>query len=437
MSFTIKNSDGSPFVTGDFSIDNSSGTPFVVGNSVDNSAGTPFVITYSAILDIVSETLSALGAVSGGLAYNSLVDDAVVILIDNIDEETYRIRVVSETLSITDSLLEPILGKKVTDSIILESTLLHNGIHWSTIAETIELSVVLKLAFESLVSDSMELTASAILDHQFMGRVRDICSFLDTSVSMAKVAAALSVIFELMDTQSLSFAGALSETLSLVATESDKVAYRAESIDTLSMVGSTSATAGIVAIVSDDAVLTDSLESMGLLQALVNDEIQFRISFYDGRETYSGWVVNAHNFAVTEYTNYEFNSFAKIGGNYFAAGPNGLYQLHSADADDGVDIDAVLRTGKLNVGDGHQSRVEHAYLGVQSDGQLLLKTVTGDEKVRWYKSGTPKTGLDNIRIKLGRGVKSAYWQFEIANIDGQDLEVENMQFFPVILSRRV
>ena len=436
MSFTIKNSAGSPFVTGDFSIDNSSGTPFVVGNSVDNSVGTPFVITYTAILDLVEDTLTATDSALGLPGYSNIVLDAM-ILVDLATENTYRIRKVAETLNLNEALVGYADGKCLTEALLYQASIAHNGIQAAIIVEALILKATIKLAFENIVSENLTITAAAILDKEFLGVVRDICNFVDSPISTAKVLATMSVVFELMDTQGFSFAGALTETMSLIASEDDQIKYRASAIETMSLVGNTSASVGIIAVASDTASFTDSLDNMGLFQALIQDELEFRISFFDGRAEYSGWVVNAHNFAVTEYLNYEFNSFAKIRGTYFAAGPDGLYKLHSADNDGGVSIDAVLRTGKLNVGNGHQSRVEHAYLGVQSDGQLLLKTVTGDEKERWYRSNTPKAGLDNLRIKLGRGVKSAYWQFEVANIDGQDLEVENMQFFPVVLSRRV
>lgn len=430
--FIVDNSVGTPFETVNRSIDNSSGAPFAVSGSIKNSSGTPFVL---GVYDDTSDTLDMTDLAEIGAEGSKLVD--AMILVDIINEDTYRLEEITDTLNLDEALVGYADGKRLTEALLFQASIAHNGIQTSAIVETLILSATIKLAFEAIVSENLTITADAILDKGLFITIRDVCNFIDSPISTAKIWATMSIVFELMDTQGYSFGGALTETLSLIASEDAQVGYRASALETMSLVGSTSASVGIIAVASDNASFTDSVDNIGLLQALIQDELEFRISFFDGREEYSGWVVNAHNFAVTEYLNYKFNSFAKIGGTYFAAGPEGLYELHSADDDGGVDIDAVLRTGKLNVGNGHQSRVEHAYLGVQSDGQVLLKTITGDEKERWYRSNTPKAGLDNLRIKLGRGVKSAYWQFEVANIAGQDLEVESMQFFPVILSRRV
>ena len=528
--FTINNSEGTPFETQSRLVDNSSGTPFSMNSVITNSAGTPFVIpfydsrtdTLSMTTDeialwhiiqdvastlalteyasfghffrainenvsfigstisasdpdvVVDDDLTLTGAVGSSATTEAAIAEALIFAVmlkghrihwewcgdycifqGEIETELFRIGRIAETLALIDAYQGDVAldaafldgvtfsdgvlysaGGTLIDALSLQASATSNSVQAAALADALLMRTAIKLAFEVVVSENFQLTSAAVLDKQFGNAVRDICSFAGLPVAGARVSAALSVIFDLMDTQEFSFGGALQEVLSLTSDEDPRIAYRAASIETLTMVGDPAASVGVLAVVSDDIDLSGALDSFGLFEALVQDELTFSISFFDGREQYSGWVVNSHNFAVTEYLNYEFDSFAKIGGEYFAAGPEGLFKLHSADDDDGVEIDAVLRTGKLNVGNGHQSRVEHAYLGVESGGQLLMKTITGDEKVRWYRSSTPKAGLDNLRVKLGRGVKSAYWQFEVANIDGQDIEIENMQFFPVILTRR-
>lgn len=40
-------------------------------------------------------------------------------------------------------------------------------------------------------------------------------------------------------------------------------------------------------------------------------------------------------------------------------------------------------------------------------------------------------------MKLGRGAKSRYWQFEIANVDGADFELDTLAADEMATARRV
>jgi hypothetical protein len=162
---------------------------------------------------------------------------------------------------------------------------------------------------------------------------------------------------------------------------------------------------------------------------------------------YSAVVLNATTLAPGEYTNFPFNSFGQMGSTYLGATDSAIYALEGSN-DDGVNIDAVVRSGLVNFGTSQFKRVPRAYLGYTSDGALVLKTIStggtadgtgrGTKVERWYEL-TPRTAdaPATARIKLGRGVKATYWQFELTNKDGADFNVSELQLLPVVLSRRV
>jgi hypothetical protein len=144
--------------------------------------------------------------------------------------------------------------------------------------------------------------------------------------------------------------------------------------------------------------------------------------------------------SATEYENYPFNSFAFSNRRYLAASADGIYELVGED-DDGVEIDAYVRTGLLDLGTTALKQVIRAYLGYTSDGRLLLKTFTtdGGQKIeRWYEL-TERTAdaTREARVKFGKGVKARYWQFEVRNIEGSDFSIDQLQVLPLMLSRRV
>lgn len=172
----------------------------------------------------------------------------------------------------------------------------------------------------------------------------------------------------------------------------------------------------------------------------VGDSINFVGALGIDNEDYTVWAVHPQYPAATEYDNFEFNSFAKAGSKYLAASRDGIYELGGSD-DAGADIAAVVRTGLFDFGATQLKQVTRAYLGYTSDNRLVLKTIAtdGGQKIeRWYEL-QDKTADDirESRIKLGKGVKSRYWQFELINVDGGQFEIDQLHLMPLMLSRRV
>jgi len=153
---------------------------------------------------------------------------------------------------------------------------------------------------------------------------------------------------------------------------------------------------------------------------------------------YTGWVMNTKNHASTEYTNFNFNSFCKYENTYLAASSTGLYALGGSD-DAGINIAASFLSGSSDLGSTQLKRVERVYLGYRADGELLVKTITNENIERWYKLDSYDTegGAHEARIKVGKGAKSRYWQFEVTNVNGSDFDIDSFEFTPVVLTRKV
>jgi hypothetical protein len=96
----------------------------------------------------------------------------------------------------------------------------------------------------------------------------------------------------------------------------------------------------------------------------------------------------------------------------------------------------------MAVAGGKMAQVVSAYIGYTSDGGVVLKAIvtsrSGEKHEHWYKV-TDQTATDvrEGRIKLGLGLKSVYWQFELANIDGSSLNVDTIQLHSIALDRRI
>jgi hypothetical protein len=77
-----------------------------------------------------------------------------------------------------------------------------------------------------------------------------------------------------------------------------------------------------------------------------------------------------------------------------------------------------------------------AYLGVKSDGDMVLKVLAEGGNVYYYGVDNTRSSVGGARVNIGRGLTSRYWQFELMNSEGSDFELDAIEFFPVITSRR-
>lgn len=196
-----------------------------------------------------------------------------------------------------------------------------------------------------------------------------------------------------------------------------------------------------MALVQDTVLLGDGTLHEADLTALVRESVGFAANVRLDNGEYIAWVMNTESKGLTRYTNYPFNSFAKIGGRYVGCSPQGLHWL-DGDTDDGGQINARIRLGLEDMGTRRLKTIPDAYIGYTSDGVLLLRAIythetSGEKTAATYRlSPREAHAKREHRFKLGRGLKAVDWDFEIENVDGSDFSLSNVEFRPLILNRR-
>jgi hypothetical protein len=153
--------------------------------------------------------------------------------------------------------------------------------------------------------------------------------------------------------------------------------------------------------------------------------------------TFSAVVMHTESAALSTFSNYQFNSFAKMFGQYFAAGDAGLFTLGGS-TDAGAPINSVARLGITDFGSAHLKRVERLYMGYRAEKDMLVRVYTDEVNIRDYRLvATGKAGLHGNHVRLGRGLEARYWQFEVQNIAGGDFDFNMIECRPIELARRV
>lgn len=173
-------------------------------------------------------------------------------------------------------------------------------------------------------------------------------------------------------------------------------------------------------------VINEVITEGGTFGAIITiDGVQFVI-----------WAANTDTFAHSQYENYDFDSMIRLGEKHYGSKDDGIYELTGSN-DAGSEIDWFLSSHQTDAETALHKRWPKAYLGFSGDGFVYLRTIAdnGKERIYMFKKTSPK--LKGAGVTLGRGVKSRYWMCDLVGVDGSDIDIEQIEFYPVVLGRRV
>lgn len=294
------------------------------------------------------------------------------------------------------------------------------------------------------------------------GRMRDVIVVaLPRSVSEAViisralgVVAAKSIIERMSLTETLLGASkiSLSQGESITLSDALRKFFSGEAIETVAITESLSRLRRAASSTAETIAVTENLTRKLLLRAVAAEGVNlteaqvlkmiFRRQIAEGVElsaayispgdSVTTWAINTRNAAVTEYSNYNFNSFAKLGNKYIGSNATGLYEL-LGDDDAGADIIAHIKSGFAQFGGSRFTSFKAAYLGMRGNGSFVLKLETGDGKT--YNYGVVAKDMETTKVHMGKGLRARYFAFELIST-GQDFDLDDIEFVPLVAQRR-
>lgn len=217
-------------------------------------------------------------------------------------------------------------------------------------------------------------------------------------------------------------------------------------VESIQLEDTTTGYFSLVAVLDESLEVADAFTATRALFAQLSEGLVLYGSIALDGEIYRCWVLSmrptetGQAAAVVEYQNFPFDCFTEFNGRYYGGNAQGLFQLFEGSDDDGEPIEAWIRSGLSNFGTGKAKRMPSLYLGYSGDGTLVLKAITTSEtdgRVEdWYQL-TPRasTAAREARIKLGRGLKSVFWGFELRAVG--DVAIDVIEWQPLILDRRL
>lgn len=387
------------------------------------------------ILETLSETLNLPDTVLGGLVAGQEIQDTLSLA--DIPRITTKDTLVDQ-LTLPDTYIAQggLRTTSLNDYLTLSEAFIGSAVRDAAVSDALVFATTLARFFPYILADTVSFADTADRVRYLVQTVKDEIVVADSEDILQIVGRTISSYLALNSPIEWGYGGDLSDTLSLSDSVTKSYLVYASLTEALILNDTASGNYLFSISVSDDLDLTDSAGAVAEVQALLDDNFSF-IYLKDEQtgEFYTGYVMNTKTADITQYTNYGYNSLAKIGQSYYGANSTGLYKLEGDD-DAGTEIEAKVKFGAFDFGAGRRSRVEQAYVGVRTSGKMVMHVIADDGKERWYEAQAVNSALDTQRIKLGRGVSSRYWSFELVNQNGDDFELEQIEFYPVALTRR-
>lgn len=355
--------------------------------------------------------------------------DAITIFRDLLSSNGIA-ALVSDDLEIED-LLSSLPGAVINQTVGISEVVAPNGVYHLALVDEVEIAELLLAGIPADLADTLNVAelltgvlGTALIDSLGLADFATPNALYGvTLVQALTVRDALAQFFGADISEDLTISPTLAAALMGFPTISDNLTVSEELTPRL-----------LLSVVVDEGVEVDPIIALRALYAPeIVEGITITPAYVSPGGTVTTWAMNARTGAVTEYDNYEFNSFARVGNKYLGASASGLYEL-LGDDDDGEDIIARLLSGFMQFGGTHLSRLKAAYLASRGECDFVLRIIDGDD-VR-YDYAVSTRNMRSTKVHMGKGQRSRYFSFELIS-DGGDFDIDTLEFVPIVVQRRV
>ena len=379
----------------------------------------------------------------GQLEIAGNLDQVTVPVIEAItqDEQTVGdlVRFIQESLQVNE-IVDYTWFTEFLEGIGINNTYTPNRITTNSTEELFNISNAFTTAFLNLISENIDINDTAA---EVLSKVVNVVEYVLAQDIPIPIQEILSQVLESIvsnDFISKGLGKIVAENIESSEVVSDIVNVVNALSEALEVNDTISSSMSLVAQVLEDVNIDDTHTINQILQLAIEEAIKIGGSLRLPAGEYYTWVVNTETHAPWAYENYPFNSLALADNRYFGMMPDGLYEL-TGDTDNATEIDAKFLTGMMDLGSEFKKGASRMYLAYTAGGEIGLKltTVDGGQKYEsWYKLTTRTANSPReARIKLGRGMKALYLQFELENIDGADFSFDNLKLLPIETKRRI
>ena len=152
-------------------------------------------------------------------------------------------------------------------------------------------------------------------------------------------------------------------------------------------------------------------------------------------EVYAATVMNASNFAVTEYAQYPVSALGYMNKKYYGVLSDGIYLL-DGDTDNGTNIDAEIETGPLDLWMGGVKYPREAWFVFRADGTVILRIRVDEQDAYEQEVAYLHERIHEGRVKFAKGLRKRFAAFGFRNKDGADFDLSNIRVMVDVVPRK-
>jgi hypothetical protein len=155
--------------------------------------------------------------------------------------------------------------------------------------------------------------------------------------------------------------------------------------------------------------------------------------------------LNLRTMAVSQYVNYDFNSFCEMNGKVYGAGSSGIFELEVGEYDEVSNIStspiaAEMQLGPTDLGIFTEKRLRKCIVALEADGPVKMTVSVDEESGSAIEvsqiPGNKESKEHAIQIYFVRELRGRYFTFNFQNINGSHFGINNIEVFVEILLRK-
>lgn len=365
--------------------------------------------------------------------YNSISDsftvDDLLSLVSSFDTT------IIENINIAEDVLINI-GFVIQEMLSISESESNSMIMHRIINEDVNFNEVIILSFLHVISDGLSLNESIVPIQTIQMSLSDSNTISTVINDTIYFNISIDEIFEVYEDLYRFFSVSASDSIATSESLLNSVYMNNVIEEIINVSESNPIYIKLFAVSSDDFEMLDSNIANCILNTSVSDDfILTSIKITSNNSVYSGWVLNPENFAVSTYSNYNFNSLIEWDGEYYGLNSSGIWKLDGT-LDDSSYIQAKIVTAAFDFDTSNQKTVPEMYLGYTANGNLVLKVSKDDDVTVYFELSTTNDGLSTGTIKLSKGMVGRYFQYELISKNSTDFGIDTIEFYPVVFGRK-
>lgn len=291
-----------------------------------------------------------------------------------------------------------------------------------------------RIAWNSIIAEDLTSSLSSTDIIERFNHLREIINALDTSSTKHTATVALALAITLAD-----FSGEitpLTDGITLDDTLIEKLKLALQVVEDMQLQSLLAEYVTFFQLTNDELSLDDDIISSASMANNLSDDMIFYISAQVGSDTYSGWVINPENYAVSQYSNYSFTGNTYYNRANLYCNSSGLYAVGGT-LDESSYITSRIKTSVMSFGSSSLKQIPEALLGVNNTGEVILAISTDGSHTAYYHLKPASQGLSTQQIKIGKGLYGRYWQFELITKNNSTFDLDTFEFLPIVFGRKI